>query len=60
MKQIEQEIESLEGEIAQKDALLAEGGVQDIRFYDEYKLLKQQLERKMEEWEEAVIQAESE
>ena len=58
VKQIESEIEALEAEVASKDALLATGAVQNDTFYKEYQLLKQQLEAKMEAWEEAVIQAE--
>ena len=57
--QKEKEIEELEKQIAAKDALLAEGLPQDATFYDEYQQLKQQLERKMEEWEEAVVLAEA-
>ncbi len=57
--QKEKEIEELENQIAAKDALLAEGLPQDATFYDEYQQLKQQLERKMEEWEEAVVLAEA-
>ena len=57
--QKEKEIEELEKQIAAKDALLAEGLPQDATFYDEYQQLKQLLERKMEEWEEAVVLAEA-
>ncbi|MBQ8703538.1 MAG: ABC-F family ATP-binding cassette domain-containing protein [Bacteroidales bacterium] len=56
--QKEKEIEALEGQLAEKDALLTGGQPQDAAFYDEYQRLKQQLEQKMEEWEEAVVMAE--
>ena len=58
VKQKEQEIEELEAEIAEKDTILATGEAQTDAFYKEYQQLKQRLERKMEEWEEAVIAAE--
>lgn len=54
----EQEIEALETEIASRDEILATGAVQTAEFYKEYQSLKDQLEKKMEEWEEAVIAAE--
>lgn len=56
--QKEKEIESLEGQLSDMDAVLADGQPKEEDFYKEYQLLKQQLERKMEEWEEAVILAE--
>ena len=56
--QKEKEIEALENQLAEKDALLATGQQQEASFYDEYQRLKKQLETKMEEWEEAVILAE--
>ena len=58
VKQKEQEIEVLESAIAAKDAILATGDAQSPDFYKEYQSLKDQLEKKMEEWEEAVIAAE--
>ena len=58
VKQVEQEIEALEQQLADKDALLASGAPQDAAFYDEYQRLKKLLESKMEAWEEAVIRAE--
>ncbi|MBR1767071.1 MAG: ABC-F family ATP-binding cassette domain-containing protein [Bacteroidales bacterium] len=58
VKKKEQEIESLEASIAAKDTILATGEVQSQEFYKEYQRLKDQLERKMMEWEEAVIAAE--
>lgn len=56
--QKEKEIESLECRLSDMDAVLADGQPKEEDFYKEYQLLKQQLERKMEEWEEAVILAE--
>ena len=58
VKQKEQEIEALEAEIASRDEILATGEAQTPDFYKEYQSLKAQLEKKMEEWEEAVIAAE--
>ena len=58
VKQKEQEIEALEAEIASRDEILATGAAQTPDFYKEYQSLKDLLERKMEEWEEAVIAAE--
>ena len=58
VKQKEQEIESLEAEIASRDEILATGAAQTPEFYKEYQQLKDQLEKKMEEWEDAVIAAE--
>ncbi|MCR5445054.1 MAG: ABC-F family ATP-binding cassette domain-containing protein [Bacteroidales bacterium] len=56
--QKEKEIESLECQLSDMDVILADGQPKEEGFYKEYQLLKQQLERKMEEWEEAVILAE--
>ena len=58
--QKEREIEALEQQLAEKDAMLASGQPQDAAFYDEYQRLKKALEEKMEEWEYAVIAAERE
>ena len=58
VKQKEQEIEAIEAEIASRDAILAIGEAQSADFYKEYQALKDQLEQKMGEWEEAVIAAE--
>ncbi len=58
VKQKEQEVEALEAEIAIKDAVLATGAVQTSEFYKEYQSLKDQLEQKLLEWEDAVIAAE--
>ena len=56
--QKEKEIEKIEAEIASRDAVLASGTAQSPDFYKEYQQLKQLLDQKMEEWEEAVIAAE--
>jgi len=53
--QKEKEIEEIEEKLAAKEAVLASGQSQDAAFYDEYQHLKKQLDKKMEEWEEAVI-----
>ena len=58
VKQKEQEIEALESAIAAKDAILATGDAQSPDFYKEYQSLKDQLDQKMAEWEDAVIAAE--
>ena len=58
VKQKEQEIEALEAEIAKRDAILATGEAQSADFYKEYQSLKDHLEQKMQEWEDAVIAAE--
>lgn len=54
---IEQEIGTLESQIADKDALLAAGGAEAANpdFYKEYQQLKDALEQKMSDWEEATI-----
>ncbi len=58
VKQKEQEIEALEAEIAKRDAILGTGEAQSADFYKEYQSLKDHLEQKMQEWEDAVIAAE--
>ncbi|MBR6133041.1 MAG: ABC-F family ATP-binding cassette domain-containing protein, partial [Bacteroidales bacterium] len=58
VKQKEQEIEALESEISARDAVLATGAAQSADFYKEYQSLKDRLEQKMTEWEDAVIAAE--
>ena len=58
VKQKEQAIESLEADIASRDALLATGAPQPETFYAEYQQLRQQLDRLILEWEEAMIAAE--
>ena len=58
VKAKEQEIEALEAEISKRDAILATGEAQSPDFYKEYQSLKDQLEQKMQEWEDAVVAAE--
>lgn len=60
VEKIEKEIESLEEEIASKDALLASGSSESTNpeFYKSYQQLKDTLEQKMSEWEEATIAVE--
>lgn len=60
VEKIEKEIESLEEEIASKDALLASGSSESSNpeFYKSYQQLKDTLELKMSEWEEATIAVE--
>ena len=48
----------MEAEIAAKDEVLATGAVQSADFYKEYQSLKDLLDKKMQEWEDAVIAAE--
>ena len=57
VNKIEQEIGTLESQIADKDALLAAGGAEAANpdFYKEYQQLKDALEQKMSDWEEATI-----
>lgn len=57
VEKIEKEIEELEAQVEAKDALLAAGGneASDANFYKEYQSLKDALEAKMNEWEEATI-----
>ena len=57
--QKEKEIEAIEAQLADKDAILADGQPQDEGFYADYQRLKKQLEQKMDEWEEAVVLAEN-
>ena len=58
VERIEKEIEALETQIAEKEALLASGNAQDADFYKEYQSLKDQLDQKMEDWENATIAVE--
>lgn len=60
VEKIEKEIETLEEEIASKDALLASGSSESTNpeFYKSYQQLKDTLEQKMSEWEEATIAVE--
>ena len=57
--QKEKEIEAIEASLADKDALLATGQVQDAAFYQKYQEEKELLEKKMAEWEEAVVAVET-
>ena len=58
VEKIEKEIEALETQIAEKEALLTSGNAQDADFYKEYQSLKDQLDQKMEDWENATIAVE--
>ena len=58
VEKIEKEIEALETQISEKEALLASGNAQDADFYKEYQSLKDQLDQKMEDWENATIAVE--
>ena len=58
VEKIEQEIAQLEERIAAKEQLLASGNgsvAADANFYAEYQSLKDQLEQRMNDWEEATI-----
>ncbi len=55
VEKIEQEIASLEAQIAEKETLLASGQVQDKDFYTDYQALKDKLDAAMGEWESATI-----
>lgn len=52
--QCEKEIEILETQIAEKETILASGNLQGADFYNDYQTLKNQLERKMSDWDEAL------
>ncbi|MBQ7710534.1 MAG: ABC-F family ATP-binding cassette domain-containing protein [Bacteroidales bacterium] len=53
VKQCEEEIAILEQQIAEQEAVLASGELQGADFYAGYETLKNQLERRMNDWEEA-------
>lgn len=58
VEKIEQEIAQLEENIAAKEQLLASGSdavAADANFYAEYQSLKDKLEHRMSDWEEATI-----
>ena len=58
VEKIEQEIATLEESIAAKEQQLASGSAEvaaDATFYAEYQSLKDKLEQRMSEWEEATI-----
>ena len=58
VEKIEKEIEMIESQIAEKEAVLASGSVQGQEFYDEYQALKSRLDEQMEAWETATIAVE--
>ena len=58
VEKIEKEIEMIESQIAEKEAVLASGSVQGQEFYDEYQALKNRLDKQMEAWETATIAVE--
>ena len=58
VEKIEKEIEMIESQIAEKEAVLASGSVQGQEFYDEYQALKNRLDEQMEAWETATIAVE--
>ena len=53
VKQCEDEIAILEQQIAEQEKILATGELQGADFYAGYETLKAQLERRMNDWEEA-------
>ena len=55
VEKIEKEIETLESQIAEKESLLASGASQSQDFYAEYQKLKDSLDAKMDEWEQATV-----
>ena len=55
VEKIEKEIEMIESQMAEKEAVLASGSVQGQEFYDEYQALKNRLDEQMEAWETATI-----
>lgn len=57
--QCEKEIEILEQQVADKEAVLATGVLQGADFYADYQTLKNQLERKMSDWESAELRLQS-
>ncbi len=58
VERLEKEIEDIENQIAERDAALASGQPQSQEFYTEYQQLKNLLDRKMSDWEEATIAVE--
>ena len=53
VKQCEEEISILEKQIAEQETILATGELQGADFYAGYETLKAQLERRMNDWEQA-------
>ncbi len=60
VSRIEKEIAEIEERIAQKEALLSGGDTasQGADFFSEYQSMKEELEAKMSEWEEASVELE--
>ena len=58
VEKIEKEISDLEEKIAECDAQLAAGNAMDSQFYTDYQQLKDQLDERMEAWEDATIKVE--
>ncbi len=60
VSKIEKEIAEIEERIAQKEALLSGGDTasQGADFFSEYQSMKEELETKMSEWEEASVELE--
>ena len=60
VSKIEKEIAEIEERIAEKEALLSGGDIasQDADFFSEYQSMKEELEAKMSEWEEASVELE--
>jgi ATP-binding cassette subfamily F protein 3 len=60
VSKIEKEIAEIEERIAQKEALLSGGDTasQGADFFSEYQSMKEELEAKMSEWEEASVELE--
>ena len=58
VEKIENEISELEGKIAACDEKLAAGNAMDSQFYIDYQQMKDQLDERMEAWEEATIKVE--
>lgn len=60
VSKIEKEIAEIEERIAEKEALLSGGDIasQDADFFSEYQSMKEELEAKMLEWEEASVELE--
>ena len=55
VEKIEKEISILEAQIADKEAILSSGTAQDPDFFAQYQQLKDQLDQKMDAWEQATV-----